>query len=148
MKEIKKIIIRTEPSFGCADDKEYDKLIITSSSISYYNIHTYTHIDIKSQTTINEILRKWKYETDSHEFKNQYKKILTLTMDIMENKLTDKCLDGDMYTFTLYDVNNKRRTATFASGIPCRLGELYKEIEKIIPEIEKEQYIFNKLYYE
>lgn len=138
MEEIKKIIIRTEPSFGCADDKEYDKLIITSSSISYYNIHTYTHIDIKSQTTINEILRKWKYETDSKKFQNYYKKILAIVMDIVENKSNEKCLDGAMYTFTLYDVNNKRKTAMFAGGIPCRLGELYKEIEKIIPKIEKD----------
>lgn len=138
MEEIRKIIIRAEPSFGCADDKKYDKLIITSSSISYYNIHTYTHIDIKSQTTINEILRKWKYETDSKKFQNHYKKILAIVMDIVENKSNEKCLDGAMYNFTLYDVNNKRRTATFASGIPCRLGELYKEIEKIIPKIEKD----------
>ncbi len=138
MEEIRKIIIRTEPNFGCVDDKEYDKLIITSNSISYYNIHTYMHIDIKSQTKVNKVLRKWKFETDSKKFQNQYKKILTITMDIIENKLKDKCLDGDMYNFTLYDVNNKRRTATFAGCIPCRLGELYKEIEKIIPEIERD----------
>ncbi len=137
MEEIRKIIIRIEPSFGCLDDKEYDKLIITSSSISYYNIHTYTHIDIKSQTTINEILRKWKYETDSKIFQNHYKKILAIVMDIVENKSNEQCLDGAIYNFTLYDVNNKRRTATFVSSIPCCLGELYKEIEKIIPKIEK-----------
>ena len=145
MKEIRKIIIRTEPSFRCVDDKEYDKLIITSNSISYYNIHTYMHIDIKSQTKVNEVLRKWKFETDSQEFQNQYKKILTITMDIIENKLNEKCLDGNMYTFTLYDVNNKRKTTIFAGDIPCRLGELYKKIEKIIPEIEKEQYMFKQI---
>lgn len=138
MEEIKKIIIRTEPSFGCADDKEYDKLIITSNSISYYYIHTYMHIEIKNQTKINEILRKWTFETDNKKFQNHYKKILAIVMDIVENKLNEKCLDGAMYTFTLYDVNNKRKTAMFAGGISCRLGELYKEIEKIIPKIEKD----------
>lgn len=139
MKEIRKIIIEREPGYVCSDIKEFEKITITPNSISY--IYTHSYFSLEMREFVKENIRKWKYETNSPKFHNQYKKIITEVLNVMDNEMQYDAKDADMLTFILYDINNKRKKVLICSCLGL-MKQLKKEIKKIIPKCDENLNIF------
>ena len=90
---------------------------------------------------VKENIRKWKYETNSPKFQNQYKKIITEVLNVMDNEMQYNANDADMLTFIIYDINNKKKKILICSCLGL-MKQLEKEIKKIIPKCDENLNIF------
>lgn len=104
MADIVRIVIKSSSGYCCIEEAFNDKIVITSSSISY----EYTPY---METEINPV-RKWSYKTTSPIFKMQYGKVVAKLSEIITSEILVFCTDigGIEFNITFSDKTKWKNT--------------------------------------
>ena len=129
MPDIIRIIIKGASGYGPVDEAYEDKLVITSSSISYeYKPHP------MSRSEMN-IYRKWSYKTTSPVFKNLFSKVVEMTPHFLYNDETLFATDIGPTSITATFDDKHRETVNYFC--PSEFFEEYfRVIKQMVPGCE------------
>ena len=130
MTDIVRIIIKGVSGYGPIDEAYEDKLVITSSSISYeYKPHP-------ESNSKRNIYRKWSYKTISPMFKEIYDRIADMTPYYLHNREVLFVTDIGPTIITATFDDKHRETVNYF----C-LSEFFKDyfrtIKQLIPACER-----------
>ena len=127
MADIVKIVIKGSSGYCRIEEAFNDKIIITSSSISYEYIPY-------METEINPV-RKWSYKTTSPIFKMKYDELVAKLSEIITSEILFCCTDiGDIeFNITYSDKTKWKNTFCIPGDF---FDELFKLIRSMVPECE------------
>ena len=129
MPDIIRIIIKGASGYGPVDEAYEDKLVITSSSISYeYKPHP------MSQSEMNTY-RKWSYKTTSPVFKELFSKVVEMTPNFLHNDDVLSATDIGLTIITATFDGKHRETVHYFC--PSEFFEEYfRVIKQMVPVCE------------
>lgn len=130
MTDIVRIIIKGASGYGPVDEAYEDKIVITSSSISYeYKPH------LESNSKRN-IYRKWSYKTTSPMFKEIYDRIADMTPYYLHNREVLFVTDIGPTIITATFDDKHRETVNYFC--PSEFFEDYfRTIKRLVPACER-----------
>lgn len=127
MTDIVRIVIKGSSGYCCNEEAFNDKIVITSSSISY----EYTPY---METEINPV-RKWSYKTTSPIFKMKYGEVAAKLPEIITSEILVFCTDIGGIEFNItYSDKTKWKNTFWVHG--DYFDALFKLIRSMVPECE------------
>lgn len=130
MEDIIRIIIKGASGYGPIDEAYEDKIVITSSSISYeYKPHP-------ASNSKRNVYRKWSYKTTSPMFKEIYGRIAKMTPCFLHNREVLFVTDIGPTIITATFDDKHRETVNYFC--PSEFFEDYfRTIKQLIPTCER-----------
>ncbi len=130
MTDIVRIIIKGVSGYGPIDEAYEDKLVITSSSISYeYKPHP-------ESNSKRNIYRKWSYKTISPMFKEIYDRIADMTPYYLHNREVLFVTDIGPTIITAVFADNHRETANLFCPSDY-FKDYFRTIKRLVPACER-----------
>lgn len=127
--EITRIVIKGASGYGPIDEAYEDRVTITDSSISYeYKPHPMSNLE-------TNVYRKWSYKTTSPIFKQIFKEVAAMTLDIIYNDEILFTRDIGPTDITVTFEDKHREKANFFCPSEFFL-EYFRAIKKLVPACE------------
>ena len=130
MADIVRIIIKGASGYGPVDEAYEDKIVITSSSISYeYKPHP-------ESNSKRNIYRKWSYKTISPMFKEIYDRIADMTPYYLHNLEVLFVTDiGPTNITAVFADNHREKVNLFCPS--DFLKDYFRTIKRLVPACER-----------
>ena len=130
MADIVRIIIKGASGYGPVEEAYEDKLVITSSSISYeYKPHP-------ESNSKRNIYRKWSYKTTSPMFKEIYGRITKMTPYFLHNREVLFVTDiGPTIITAVFADNHKETVNLFCPSDFFK--DYFRTIKRLVPACER-----------
>lgn len=130
MADIVSIIIKGASGYGPIDEAYEDKIVITSSSISYeYKPHS-------ESNSKRNFYRKWSYKTTSPMFKEIYGRIAKMTPYFLHNREVIFVTDIGPTIITAVFADNRRETVTLFCPSDF-FRDYFRTIKRLVPACER-----------